>query len=46
MNHLGTFELCTAHTIRKCNKIAGQNTLQMLLLNDVDLIGEHYSKQV
>ena len=29
------------HTIRKCEKMAGQNTLQILLLNDANMIGEH-----
>ena len=29
------------HTIRKYKKIAGQNTFQILLLNDANMIGEH-----
>ena len=29
------------HTIRKRKKIAGQNTFQILLLNDANMIGEH-----
>ena len=29
------------HTIRKCEKMAGQNTFQILLLNDANMIGEH-----
>ena len=29
------------HTIQKCKKIAGQNTFQILLLNDANMIGEH-----
>jgi hypothetical protein len=33
--------LTTAHTIRKCKKIAGQNTFKVLLLNNANMIGEH-----
>ena len=29
------------HTIRKCQKMARQNTLKILLLNDANMIGEH-----
>ena len=29
------------HTIQKCKKMAGQNTFQILLLNDANIIGEH-----
>ena len=29
------------HTIRKRKKMAGQNTFQILLLNDANMIGEH-----
>ena len=29
------------HTIRKCKKMAGQNTFKILLLNDANMIGEH-----
>jgi hypothetical protein len=29
------------HTIRKGKKMAGQNTFQILLLNDANMIGEH-----
>jgi hypothetical protein len=29
------------HTIRKGKKMAGQNTFQILLLNDANIIGEH-----
>ena len=29
------------HTIRKCKKMAGQNTFEILLLNDANMIGEH-----
>ena len=29
-----------AHTIRKCKKMAGQNTFEILLLNDANMIGE------
>ena len=29
------------HTIRKCQKIARQNTFEILLLNDANMIGEH-----
>ena len=29
------------HTIRKCKKMAGQNTFKILLLNDANIIGEH-----
>ena len=29
------------HTIRKCKKMAGQNTFQILLLDDANMIGEH-----
>ena len=28
------------HTIQKCKKTAGQNTFQILLLNDANMIGE------
>ena len=28
------------HTIRKCKKMAGQNTFPILLLNDANMIGE------
>ena len=31
----------TFHTIRKCKKMAGQNTFPILLLNDDIMIGEH-----
>ena len=31
----------TNHTIRKCQKMAKQNTFKILLLNDANLIGEH-----
>ena len=29
------------HTIRKCKKMDGQNTFEILLLNDANMIGEH-----
>ena len=29
------------HTIRKYKKMAGQNTFQILVLNDANMIGEH-----
>ena len=29
------------HTIRKCQKLARQNTFEILLLNDANMIGEH-----
>ena len=29
------------HTIRKCKKMAGQNTFNFFLLNDAYMIGEH-----
>ena len=29
------------HTIRKYKKIAAQNTFQILVLNDANMIGEH-----
>ena len=29
------------HTIRKCKKMAGQNTFKFLLLNDANIIEEH-----
>ena len=29
------------HTIRKRQEMAGQNTFQILLLNDANMIGEH-----
>ena len=35
------FHLKCTHTIRKCKKMAGQNTFQILLLNDANTIGEH-----
>ena len=28
------------HTIQKCKKMAGQNTFQILILNDANMIGE------
>ena len=31
----------SVHTIQKCKKIAGQNTFQIWLLNDANMIGEH-----
>jgi hypothetical protein len=31
----------TLHTIQKRKKMAGQNTFQILLLNDANMIGEH-----
>ena len=31
----------TAHTIRKCKKMAGQNTFEILHLNDANMIGGH-----
>ena len=31
----------TVHTIQKCKKMAGQNTFQILLLNDANMIREH-----
>ena len=31
----------SGHTIRKYKKMAGQNTFQILLLNDANMIGEH-----
>jgi hypothetical protein len=31
----------TLHTIRKCQKIAWQNTFKILLLNDSNMIREH-----
>ena len=33
--------LQSEHTIRKCKKMAGQNTFEILLLNDANMIGEH-----
>ena len=33
--------MAAAHTIRKYKKMAGQNTFQILLLNDANMIGEH-----
>ena len=30
-----------SHTIQKRKKMAGQNTFQILLLNDANMIGEH-----
>ena len=35
------FKIFVHHTIRKCKKMAGQNTFQILLLNDTNMIGEH-----
>ena len=32
---------CSSHTIQKCKKMAGQNTFEILLLNDANMIGEH-----
>ena len=29
------------HTIRKCKKMSGQNTFQILILNDANMIGKH-----
>ena len=29
------------HTIRKCQKMARQNTFKILLLNDANMIGKH-----
>ena len=29
------------HTIQECKKMAGQNTFQILVLNDANMIGEH-----
>ena len=29
------------HTIQKCKKMAGQNTFQILHLNDANMTGEH-----
>ena len=40
-NLLLTLELVTMHTIRKYKKMAGQNTFQILVLNDSNMIGEH-----
>jgi hypothetical protein len=34
------------HTIQKCKEMAGQNTFQILLLNDANMIGEHYETRV
>ena len=33
----------TPHTIRKRKKMAGQNTFQIILLSDANMIGEHYT---
>ena len=38
-NHGYTLAL---HTIQKCQKMAGQNTFEILLLNDANMIEEHY----
>ena len=32
-----TFSLIALHTIQKCKKIAGQNTFQILVLNDANM---------
>ena len=37
----GRDELQLTHTIRKYKKMAGQNTFQILVLNDANMIGEH-----
>ena len=37
----GRDELQLTHTIRKYKKMAGQNTFQILVLNDANIIGEH-----
>jgi hypothetical protein len=38
---LGVLQTETCHTIQKCQKMAGQNTFEILLLNDANMIGEH-----
>ena len=35
------WQCISGHTIRKCKKMAGQNTFEILLLNDANMIGEH-----
>ena len=41
INRVTTALIDKYHTIRKCKKMAGQNTFQILLLNDAHMIGEH-----
>ena len=36
----------TNHTIRKCQKMARQNTFQILLLNGANMIGEHWKTRM
>ena len=38
---LTTLETNINHTIRKCKQMAGQNTFEILLLNDANMIREH-----
>jgi hypothetical protein len=35
------FVVGIAHTIRKRKKMAGQNTFQIFLISDANMIGEH-----
>jgi hypothetical protein len=35
------YDLEPFHTIQKPQKMAGQNTFQILFLNDANMIGEH-----
>ena len=35
------WQCISRHTIRKCKRMAGQNTFEILLLNDANMIGEH-----
>ena len=34
-------DISSVHTIQKYKKMAGQNTFQILVLNDANMIGEH-----
>ena len=40
------FQNHPCHTIRKRKNMVGQNTSQILLLNDANMIGEHYEKRM
>ena len=40
-NELASPRCERSHTIRKCKKMAGQNTFEILRLNDANKIGEH-----
>ena len=40
------FQNHPCHTIRKRKNMVGQDTSQVLLLNDANMIGEHYEKRM